>query len=95
MSWVIDPKQTCVIIPTAPSDCITAALRRYLSSRKFENIVEIGPHPDGSYDPVVVMRNKAIRDVILGTYRRIPSVEHFVFFDNDLRPDGRLDAMFG
>lgn len=91
MNFVVNPKQVCAIIPTAPSDTVTSALRRYLERHRFGAVMEITPYADGSYDPVVVMRNKAIRDIVLGSLK---TWEHFVFFDNDIRPDARLDPMF-
>lgn len=89
MTWVIDPKTTMALIPTAPHGMLHGRLAELLR-RHFPHFVEIAPDAQGAYQPVVAMRNQAIRDIVLTN----KTFEHFVFFDNDLAPDGRIHAMF-
>lgn len=58
---------------------------------RFPKILELPPRADGSYDQVHVMRNKALRDIVLGVAK---NVEWFAFLDNDLLPDERLDPLW-
>lgn len=85
--WVIDPKDTCVIVPCKESGSLSPKLVKYLYARFPDaNIVF-----NTSKSSLIEMRNATIRDLPLNIMRRFG---HFVLFDDDLHPDERADAMF-
>lgn len=91
MNWCIEPKSCLVIIPCLPSRMLDADLAKWVYGHfPAGNIKFVMPASDGRYPPVVPMRNMVARDVLAGA----KDFENIVFFDNDLRPDHRLEPMF-
>jgi len=85
--WVIDPKNTIVIIPCKESGSLSPKLVKYVFQRFPEENVVLNT----STLSLIEMRNRTILDIPLKLMRRF---EHFVLFDDDLHPDHRTDDMF-
>lgn len=93
MQWAIDPKSCLVIIPCLPSGVMHESLAEWVYTRfDRSQMLRIRPASDGSYPPVVCMRNIVTRDIL--TVDRFKGFENIVWFDNDLQPDHRLNPMF-
>lgn len=83
-NWVVDPRDTVIMIPVGAA---SPELMKYVYQRfPEENVV-----PVKSSKGLIEMRNSAMYDVVLGAMRH---KNHFVWFDDDLFPDYRTDAMF-
>ena len=86
--WVIDPKNTIIIIPCKSSGSLTPKLVKYVFQRFPEENVIFSTSEELT---LIEMRNATIRDIPLKLMRRF---ENFVLFDDDLQPDIRTDDMF-
>jgi len=79
-----------IIVPTAPSGMMFPTLAFYLKDRAPKaNIIIVPPDANGDYDQVPVMRNRIVNETLPWA-----DSEWFVFLDNDLLPDTRLDPFW-
>lgn len=86
--WVIEPESVAVMIPCKESGSLTPALMSYCYARfPVKNVIF-----NTTKCSLLEMRNRAVRDFLNQSIFR--KYEHFVWFDDDLRPDVRTDDMF-
>lgn len=86
---MIEKKNICIIIPTAPSGMLAPALGKYIFPR-FPVVLEIPAHE--GFQSVPIMRNRVMHEIVLGAMKHF---EWFCFLDNDLVPSGdQLDPLF-
>lgn len=87
--WKIDPTRTAIIVNSVDGR-LDILLRQYIDVR-FPVDCLFMPGPDFQREQLVVARNRVMEELVLRSSDRF---QHFVFFDDDLKPDWRTDLMF-